>query len=58
VALYRAKRDGRGCSRVYDEALDTDIASELARTLQRAIGSSGVAARQPEAVSSPSVEAA
>lgn len=58
VALYRAKRDGRGCSRVYDEALDTDIASELARTLQRAIGSSAVATRQPEAVSSPSVEAA
>jgi hypothetical protein len=23
MALYRAKRDGRGCARIYDAAIDT-----------------------------------
>jgi diguanylate cyclase (GGDEF)-like protein len=29
MALYRAKRDGRGCSRLYDAALDTGETAEL-----------------------------
>jgi diguanylate cyclase (GGDEF)-like protein len=29
LALYRAKRDGRGCSRVYDASLDTGEMAEL-----------------------------
>jgi diguanylate cyclase (GGDEF)-like protein len=29
MALYRAKRDGRGCSRIYDASLDTGEMSDL-----------------------------
>jgi diguanylate cyclase (GGDEF)-like protein len=29
LALYRAKRDGRGCSRIYDASIDTGLSPEL-----------------------------
>jgi predicted signal transduction protein with EAL and GGDEF domain len=34
MALYRAKRDGRGCSRLYDPALDADPPEGSSRFLR------------------------